>query len=271
MSRRPPDTAAQFSRQAAAYATSPSHARGADLDIVIDFAAPEPGDLCLDVACGPGHTAFRLAARAGRVIAADIAPGMLATARRLAAERGLDTLSVLAADAAALPVADASLDLVTCRIAPHHFRDVPGFLRETARVLKPQGRFVLEDSLAPDDVELAAFLHALERRRDPTHVRSLTRAAWLREIAAAGLQVTRETVYRKRHDFDQWLRRSGLDEPEIAAIAQAVRAAPRALRAALFRLEGPRVVELRDRKLILRAERVPGPGSCAGRSASERY
>ena len=44
------DTAEQFSRQAAAYAASPTHARGDDLDLVLDFAAPASGETCLDLA-----------------------------------------------------------------------------------------------------------------------------------------------------------------------------------------------------------------------------
>ncbi len=83
------NTAAHFSRQAAAYAASPSHAHGADLDIVAGFAAPWPDDLCLDIACGPGHTALRMAERARLVIACDLAPGMIDTPRPRAAERGL--------------------------------------------------------------------------------------------------------------------------------------------------------------------------------------
>ena len=59
------DTAAHFSRRAEAYAASPSHARGADLEIVTRLAAPGPGDRCLDIACGPGHTALRMAREAG--------------------------------------------------------------------------------------------------------------------------------------------------------------------------------------------------------------
>ena len=144
------ETAKHFSRQAEAYAASPSHARGADLDIVAEFAAPGPDDICLDIACGPGHTALRMAERARRVIAVDLAPGMIETARRMAAERKLANVLVQFADAGALPFAARSFDLVTCRIAPHHFTDVPGFLAEAARVLKARGRFVLEDSLAPD-------------------------------------------------------------------------------------------------------------------------
>ena len=67
MSEHDRDTAKQFSRQAEAYAASPTHARGEDLDMVLDLAAPGPADLCLDLATGPGHTAFRVAARAGQV------------------------------------------------------------------------------------------------------------------------------------------------------------------------------------------------------------
>ncbi len=81
------DTAAHFSRRAEAYAASPSHAHGEDLEIVAGFAAPGPHDRCLDIACGPGHTALRMAQKAGLVIAVDIAPGMLDATRRLAAER----------------------------------------------------------------------------------------------------------------------------------------------------------------------------------------
>ena len=92
------------------------------------------------------------------MIAADIAPGMLETTRRLAAERGLDNVLVQYADAAALPFANASFDLVTCRIAPHHFADVPEFLAEVTRVLAPAGRFVLEDSLADAAIKNCASM-----------------------------------------------------------------------------------------------------------------
>ena len=63
------NTAGFFSRQAEAYAANPSHARGADLEIAAGFAAPGPGDRCLDIDCGPGHTALRIARTAGLMIA----------------------------------------------------------------------------------------------------------------------------------------------------------------------------------------------------------
>lgn len=65
-----------------------------------------------------------------------------------------------------------TFDIVVCRIAPHHFRNVPLFVSECARVLKPGGRLVIEDSMSPEDREVAAFLENLEWERDNTHVHS---------------------------------------------------------------------------------------------------
>lgn len=254
MSEPKSDTATQFSRQAEAYARSATHAGDADLDIVADFAAPGPEDRCLDIACGPGHTAFRVARTAGLVVAADIAPGMLATTRRLAAERGLRNVVVQFADAGALPFPPASFDLVTCRIAAHHFPDVPAFASEAARVLKPAGRLVIEDSLAPDDPAQAAFLDELERRRDATHVLTLNRGQWLKVLSDAGLRVTSEQVFAKTHDFSAWVRRTGLDDRQVEAIESWAFSTPMAVRDALLDVEGDRILRLRDHKLILRAE-----------------
>ena len=254
MDRHARDTAAQFSRQAEAYAASPSHARGADLEILLDFARPLPGERCLDLATGPGHTAQRLAATGGLVVGFDIAPGMIAVARRRAAEAGAENLHFLVGDVHGLPFPDGSLDLVTCRTAPHHFADVPAALTEAARVLGPHGRLVVEDSLAPDAAPLAAFLEALEKRRDPTHVHSLDRAEWFAACASAGLQIVRDRVHHKRHDFDLWIGRTGLEPPEIAAITADVLAAPAPIREALFEIEAGRVRILKDRKLIFRAQ-----------------
>ncbi len=161
MSRSTRATADQFSRQAAVYAESASHARGDDLGVVATYAAPGPGDLCLDLATGPGHTAACIAEAAGFVAGLDIAPGMVEVARERAASMGRANLVYLIGDVQALPFPPDAFDLVTCRIAPHHFHDVPGFVREAARVLKPDGRLVVEDSLAPEAPEVAAFLEAL--------------------------------------------------------------------------------------------------------------
>ncbi|MEX0924232.1 MAG: methyltransferase domain-containing protein [Rhodovibrionaceae bacterium] len=250
------DTAAHFSRQAEAYAASPGHANGQDLDIVAAFAQPGLHDLCLDIATGPGHTAFRIASKAMTVVAVDIAEGMLATGRRLAAERGITNVVFERADAAHLSFNDASFDLVTCRIAPHHFTDIPGFLSEVARVLKANGRFVLEDSLAPDDPQEAAFLHELEVRRDPTHVRSLQRDEWIAALQDAGLKVTRDMIFQKQHPFADWLARTGVEESAAAILVEELLAAPAALRNSCLVLGESGIEMMIDHKIILRADKL---------------
>lgn len=250
------ETAAHFSRQAEAYAASPGHAHGQDLDIVAAFAQPGLHDLCLDIATGPGHTAFRIASKAMTVVAVDIAEGMLAAGRRLAAERGVTNVVFERADASHLSFNDASFDLVTCRIAPHHFTDIPAFLAEVARVLKPGGRFVLEDSLAPDGADEAAFLHALEVRRDPTHVRSLKREEWIEEIAKAGLKVSRDLIYQKQHPFMDWLARTGIEGEEAHSLVAELLAAPKPLRDSCLVVEDGGISLMIDNKIILRADKL---------------
>lgn len=248
-------TGDHFSRQAERYAESLPHATDADLDIIAAFAEPGLYDFCLDVATGPGHTAMRLAPRAVLVVGIDIAGGMLATARRLAGESGHDNILFQHGDACAMPFADACFDLVTCRIAPHHFADIAGFVRETARVLKPGGRFIVEDSLAPEDAEAAAFLHRLEVRRDPTHVRSLNAAGWHEAIEGAGLAVTREATFHKQQNFRDWVLRAGLSEADADALEAELLAADPKLRETCLTVEDGRIAQLHDRKIILRAEK----------------
>ena len=253
MSDNRSDAARQFSRQAEAYAASPTHAHGEDLDLIEEFAECCESDLCLDIATGPGNTAFRLVREAGFVVASDIAPGMLAVARRQARGQGLGNLGFVLAAAEALPFPSRSFDLVSCRIAPHHFASVPTFLGEVARVLRPDGRFVLEDSLAPEKTEVAAFLEAIERRRDPSHVHTLSKAEWHAAFAGAGLSITEQTVHRKVHEFGPWIARTGLSAAAIAEIEASILEAPADLARALFEIQDGVVVRLTDDKLIVRS------------------
>ena len=133
---------------------------------------------------------------------------------------------------------------------------MPGFLAEVARVLAPAGRLVLEDSLAPDPPDTAAFREDLEKRRDPTHVHSLSGAEWQAAFAAAGLRVTDETVWAKRHEFALWVGRAGLGAAEIAALEARILGAPTAIREAVFEIEAGKIRALHDRKVIYRAERA---------------
>lgn len=114
-------------------------------DLLVARAHPRPGMQVLDLASGTGEPALTLAplvAPGGTVTATDLIPEMLAVAAEAAARRGLANICFQPADAGRLPVADASVDLVTCRFGIMFFPDVPRALNEVRRVLRPDGRAV---------------------------------------------------------------------------------------------------------------------------------
>ena len=234
----------QFGAHAAAYATSTVHAKGASLARLVELVHPQKHWRALDIATGAGHTAAAFAPHVAHVIASDITEEMLAEAHKLAASKGFANMETATADAQALPFPDAQFDLVTSRIAPHHFPDVGAFMREVARVLKPGGTFALVDNIAPDaestpgfsDVDLtqaAAAYNDFEKRRDPSHGRCLGMAEWTDVISAAGLQVTHKERLPKDMEFDPWAARLGADEATVAGLRTTLAEAQPALSAFL--------------------------------------
>ncbi|MGA7622934.1 MAG: class I SAM-dependent methyltransferase [Candidatus Acidiferrales bacterium] len=108
------------------------------------------GKTLLDVACGAGGPALRIAATTGcSVIGLDVHEQAVRTASSLAAQRGLaERAEFRAADASGpLPFSDARFDAITCIDAINHFSDRPRLLAEWARLLKVGGRLLFTDPL----------------------------------------------------------------------------------------------------------------------------
>jgi SAM-dependent methyltransferase len=234
----------QFGAHAAAYATSPVHAKGASLGRLVELVQPQSDWQALDIATGAGHTAAAFAPYVARVIASDITDEMLKEARKLAAAKGLGNMEVAVADAEALPFADAAFDLVTCRIAAHHFPDPARFVAEARRVLEPGGTFALVDNIGPDalstpgfsDAELreaADAYNAFEKLRDPSHGRCLGLVEWGAVIAAAGLDVQHQEILPKAMEFTPWAARMDADAATVARLRSMLEGATPALRAFL--------------------------------------
>jgi ubiquinone/menaquinone biosynthesis C-methylase UbiE len=221
----------QFGKTAAHYLTSTPHAKGKSLERLVDLTSPQKTWRVLDVATGGGHVAYLFAGRVARVWATDITQEMLDMVKKEAAKRGLANLRTTYAKAEALPFEDESFDLVTCRIAPHHFDSIPEFLSEVHRVLKPGALFALVDNVVPAG-SVGDYINAFERLRDPSHLRAWTVAEWRDALKKAGLAVSHEEQIFKQMEFKSWaqryddtmkaLLRSMLTEvtPEVKAVLQ---------------------------------------------------
>lgn len=196
----------QFGANARFYVTHETHARGASLARLLEVVPWSTDWQVLDVATGTGHTALTVAPHVARVLATDITPEMLALTREQAQERGLDNVTVEEAQAEVLPFPADSFHCVTCRIAPHHFTDIPAFIARSHRVLVPGGLLVVVDNIVPSGLA-GSYVNALEKLRDPSHGECLSHAAWQSSLEAQGFVVVHQEILGKRMNFPKWASR----------------------------------------------------------------
>ena len=196
---------AQFGKTARNYVTSSIHAKGDDLKVMLELAGNVKDKKVLDVATGGGHTALTFARVGAEVTAVDLTPEMLAAAEANIREQGFTDVIFREANAEALPFEAVSFDIVTCRIAPHHFAHPQMFVQEVARVLKPGGYFLLIDNIAPLNSELATTMNHIEKVRDPSHVEAYSLKTWTDWLSEVGLELHHLSRFYRDKDFDAWL------------------------------------------------------------------
>lgn len=186
----------QFTRQAERFAASPNlHAEQA-LNLLVETAGVRPEHETLDVACGPGSVVAAFARRARRSVGLDATEAMLTQARALGTKLGLENVAWHRGDVYALPFADETFDIVSCRFAFHHLQDPVQALAEMIRVCRRGGAIVLCDGLASDDPVKAAALNAFEHIRDPSTVAFRPLQFHLDLIEEAKLPLVRQAMYQ---------------------------------------------------------------------------
>ena len=219
----------RFGQFAEGYVTSQSHAKGYDLDQLVEIANPQADWLVLDVATGGGHTALKFASHVRKVIATDLTPKMLAAAEKFIREQGVINVSCEPADAEELPFENGTFDLVTCRIAPHHFPDCARFIREGSRVLKVGGLLLVQDHVLPKDEAAARYIDSFERLRDPSHNRAFSHSEWAGMFEQADFQVKHAEEIIKHHQLIPWAERQGCSSEVIKHLRQMlIEASPKA-------------------------------------------
>ena len=152
---------------------------------VLELAAPKDGESLLDVGCGTGMMALRIAALhpGCAVYGIDLSPKMIAVARRDAEERGL-TVDFRVGSITGLPYPDGSCDVVITNIMYHHLdlAEKQQAVSEVARVLKPGGRYVSAEFGPRARNALQRHLAKGEYTLYPSH------------LAEAGLVITHEEL-----------------------------------------------------------------------------
>jgi len=121
-----------------------------ELDTFRKWLDLSPGKSLLDVACGAGGPAVRIAATTGAsVIGIDVHEQAIAAGNALAAERGLSKVAAFrVVDAAQrLPFPDSTFNAITCIDAINHLSDRPRVITEWVRLLKPGGRLLFTDPI----------------------------------------------------------------------------------------------------------------------------
>lgn len=195
-----------FSKNSTSYITSTTHSKGTDLLLMKEWLRPESNMIALDIATGGGHVAKTLSPTVKHIFATDLTKEMLKnSAEHL---KSYTNISYIVADAENLPFLDSTFDIITCRIAAHHFPNPNQFMQEVHRVLKPNGKFLFIDNIAPEEDSFDTFINNLEKTRDYSHVRSLKISEWKSILSANNMQIVKEKHRKKTLPFTEWVNRT---------------------------------------------------------------
>ncbi|WP_083876763.1 class I SAM-dependent methyltransferase [Ideonella sp. B508-1] len=184
----------------------------------------------LDVGCGMGVMGLLTAQHALDLTITDFDPAVVDLARSFLAFRGVCNAKFQVSDACNLRFPPASFELVTCRLAAHHFPSVADFLRGARNVLTSDGQLLLIDLLASDIPDSGEFFNWLEKTHDASHVKALSQLEWQKHITDAGFRIRFSQRSTRPINFVSWMRSMRHDDEEISRISNIAWELPASIR-----------------------------------------
>ncbi len=194
----------EFARRADKIVNAPSFNDADMIARVMDAVDARVDDRILDVACGTGVVAFQLGQVAHEVVGLDITGELLQRARKQRHHCGMTNVHFELGQAESLPFAADRFDASVCRMSVHHFEEPQRAIQEMVRVTRPGGRVVVADIVSSDDEQEARLHNAIERLRDPSHVRMLTEAELTALLDDCGLELQESRSWKKERWFEEW-------------------------------------------------------------------
>jgi len=224
---------------------------------VVELLKPASGSHILDLATGHGDTAMALAEAGCLVTAVDSSSKAVEKCKEIAQEKHLSGVTAQVMDAEQLSFQDKKFDGVTCRLATHHFNNVPLVLEQIAAVLKENAPVIIGDRLAPEDTELADFLALIGKLRDCTFTRIFTLKEWKKLLSDHGLKVVDYNITKDTIDATRWLERSPLSDEEKQRIHQAfIDSSPKMKEYFCSIFDKGKIISYTDDKILIKAIRA---------------
>ncbi|HNB22673.1 MAG TPA: class I SAM-dependent methyltransferase [Candidatus Melainabacteria bacterium] len=224
---------------------------------VVDLLNPAPGAHVLDLATHHGDTAIALANVGCIVTAIDSSQKALQKCNHVLQEKKISNVTTMLMDAENLTFEEAKFDGATCRMAMHHFDDVPEALRQIAKVLKENAPVIIGDAISPDNRALGDFLMKIGRLRDETFKTLFTVDDWKQLLHENGLRLVDHKLIKDTRDATKWLERSPLSDEQKERIHKAFNESSQETKDYLqAKIAEGKIVEFTDDKILIKAVKI---------------
>jgi ubiquinone/menaquinone biosynthesis C-methylase UbiE len=224
--------------------------------LVIDLLKPAPGAHVLDLATHHGDTAIALAQVGCVVTAIDSSEKAIEKCKEVLREKNIANVKAMVMDAENLEFGETKFDGATCRMAMHHFDDVPQALRQVAGVLKENAPLVIGDSISPDNRALGEFLMKIGRLRDSTFKTLFTVDDWRKLLEENCLELVDYSLTKDTRDATKWLAHSPLSDEQKQRIHEAFVESSQEVKDYLrAEIVDGKIVEFTDDKILIKAIR----------------